>query len=67
LFQPFSRIGEARDRNSGGYGLGLAISRQAVESHGGTISAENVAEGGLKVTLRLPLAAGICPLNRCSE
>ncbi|HEY0720861.1 MAG TPA: ATP-binding protein [Gammaproteobacteria bacterium] len=55
LFHPFSRVGEARDRASGGYGLGLAISRQAVESHGGTITAANAEGGGLVVTIRLPL------------
>jgi len=57
LFQPFSRVGEARDRASGGYGLGLSISRQAVESHGGTVAAANGEGGGLVVTIRLPLAA----------
>lgn len=55
LFQPFARVGEARDRASGGYGLGLAISRQAVEAHGGRIAAANAPDGGLRVSLRLPL------------
>ena len=54
IFQPFTRVGDARDRNSGGYGLGLAISRQAVAIHGGTIAAANVANGGLRVTLCFP-------------
>ncbi|MGE0082238.1 MAG: ATP-binding protein [Thiohalomonadaceae bacterium] len=58
IFQPFARVGEARDRLSGGFGLGLAISRQAVEAHGGDIVAENAREGGLRVRIRLPLAAG---------
>jgi len=56
LFQPFARVGEARDRARGGYGLGLAISRQAIEAHGGEISASNAADGGLVVTFRLPQA-----------
>ncbi|MFA7098116.1 MAG: ATP-binding protein [Gammaproteobacteria bacterium] len=55
LFQPFARVGEARDRASGGYGLGLAISRRAAEAHGGCITAANAPEGGLRVTLRLPI------------
>lgn len=58
LFQPFTRVGEARDRASGGYGLGLAISHQAVEAHGGRIVAANAPDGGLRVTLRLPPAEG---------
>ncbi len=58
LFDPFFRSGEARDRASGGYGLGLAIARRAVELHGGDISAFNAPGGGLQVDMRLPLALG---------
>ncbi len=53
LFEPFVRVGDARDRNSGGYGLGLAIAERAVRLHGGEISACNLAEGGFAVTIRL--------------
>lgn len=52
LFQPFYRVGEARDRNSGGTGLGLAIAEQAVRAHKGKIEAENV-NGGLRVKISL--------------
>jgi two-component system sensor histidine kinase CpxA len=55
IFEPFFRASESRDRASGGYGLGLAIARRAVELHGGTISAANEPTGGLKVVIRLPL------------
>lgn len=54
LFEPFVRVGDARDRNSGGYGLGLAIAERAVRLHGGEISACNLADGGFAVTIRLP-------------
>jgi two-component system sensor histidine kinase CpxA len=56
LFDPFFRSGEARDRASGGYGLGLAIARRAVELHGGDIRACNAPGGGLQVDIRLPLS-----------
>ena len=55
LFEPFARVGEARDRNSGGYGLGLAITGKALAAHGGQARAENRREGGLRITLSLPL------------
>jgi PAS domain S-box-containing protein len=42
-----------------GMGLGLAISRRIIESHGGTMSAAHHAEGGLSVTFTLPTGAGI--------
>jgi len=57
LFDPFFRADEARDRASGGAGLGLTIARRAVEAHGGSIKARN-AEPGLEVVIRLPLVAG---------
>lgn len=55
LFEPFVRAGEARDRESGGYGLGLAIADRAVGLHGGTVKARNRPEGGLSVLIRLPV------------
>lgn len=54
LFRPFYRVGEARERRSGGVGLGLAIARRAVIVHHGSIVAENTGTG-LKVTIKLPL------------
>jgi two-component system sensor histidine kinase CpxA len=56
LFEPFHRVSEARDRQSGGVGLGLAITRRAVEWHGGTVAASNHPDGGLEVAIRLPLS-----------
>lgn len=57
IFEPFYRVASARDRQSGGVGLGLAITQRAVASHGGSIVARNVPEnGGLEIEMRLPLA-----------
>lgn len=55
VFDPFFRASEARDRASGGFGLGLAIAKRAIELHGGSIVAGNHPGGGLQVTIRLPL------------
>ncbi len=57
LFEPFYREADARDRSSGGYGLGLAIAERAVRVHGGEITARNVSGGGLEVTVTLPMVA----------
>jgi len=55
LFEPFVRLSQARDRESGGYGLGLAIAKHAIELHQGEISASNKTNGtGLKVKILLP-------------
>ncbi|MFM2481782.1 ATP-binding protein [Celerinatantimonas sp. YJH-8] len=55
IFRPFYRASEARDRDSGGVGLGLAIADWAVRQHGGTIRAENRSDhSGLKVIITLP-------------
>ncbi|QIZ78120.1 ATP-binding protein [Ferrimonas lipolytica] len=55
IFRPFHRVDDARDRSSGGWGLGLAISFGAAEAHQGTISAHNQQGAGLRVTIKLPL------------
>ena len=55
LFQPFYRVAEDRNRQTGGVGLGLAISETAVRFHHGEIRAENAPQGGLIVEIILPL------------
>jgi two-component system sensor histidine kinase BaeS len=54
LFEPLFRVDEARDRSSGGSGLGLAVCRTIVEAHGGRIAAKNSDLGGLLIELNLP-------------
>lgn len=56
IFQPFYRVAEARDRESGGVGLGLAITDRVIRIHGGTIWAENGQPSGLKVIIEIPAA-----------
>jgi two-component system sensor histidine kinase CpxA len=55
LFQPFYRLDDARGRQTGGVGLGLAITERAIRFHGGRVAAFNRAEGGLQVEINLPL------------
>jgi len=55
IFQPFYRISDARDRLSGDMGIGLSITDRAARLHGGTVKAENHPEGGLLITVTLPL------------
>ena len=55
LFDPFYRVADARDRQSGGTGIGLAIAEQAVRLHGGSIRAMNRPEGGLLIEISLPV------------
>jgi two-component system, OmpR family, sensor histidine kinase CpxA len=57
IFRPFYRVAGARDRESGGVGLGLAIAERVARLHGGSIHAENRERGGLDVvlTLKAPL------------
>jgi two-component system, OmpR family, sensor histidine kinase CpxA len=61
LFRPFYRLGDARERQTGGVGLGLAITERCIRLHGGSIKASNRAEGGLEVEIRLPLLSQSVP------
>ncbi len=54
LFRPFYRVANARERETGGVGLGLAITDRAVRLHGGTVAAANAPGGGLVVKIRVP-------------
>jgi signal transduction histidine kinase len=54
LFERFWRGEKSRSRASGGVGLGLAITRQLVEAQGGSITAENLPDGGLQVSISFP-------------
>jgi two-component system sensor histidine kinase CpxA len=55
LFRPFYRVANARERQTGGVGVGLAIAHRAVSLHGGTVTASNAHGGGLLVEITLPL------------
>jgi two-component system sensor histidine kinase CpxA len=56
IFKPFYRIDAARQRATGGFGVGLAIADRAVKLHGGRLQALNRVEGG--TTLRMWLPSG---------
>jgi two-component system sensor histidine kinase CpxA len=57
IFQPFYRVAESRDRDTGGEGIGLAITSQVMKTHGGSANARTLAGGGLEVRLNLPPTA----------
>jgi signal transduction histidine kinase len=66
IFEPFYRVSEARERWSGGVGLGLSIAERTVKLHNGVIRAENVGDG-LQVTIELPLAPQPAPAQPLPE
>jgi two-component system, OmpR family, sensor histidine kinase CpxA len=58
IFQPFYRLDDARNRQTGGAGLGLSIADRAVRLHGGQVRASNRPGGGLEVEIRIPSLSG---------
>ncbi|WP_339547479.1 ATP-binding protein [Pseudomonas sp. RA_35y_Pfl2_P32] len=57
IFEPFYRLDRSRDRATGGFGLGLAISRRALEAQGGTLTVQASPLGGARFRLWLPASA----------
>ena len=57
IFEPFYRVDVARQRDTGGSGLGLSIARRIVRTHDGVMRAFNERDGGLGIMIALPL----CP------
>src|SRR5580692_370693 len=64
LFEPFYRLDDARGRQTGGVGLGLAITERAVRFHGGKVAAFNRKPSGLMVEIRLPLIGGASGVDK---
>ncbi|MFF4030421.1 sensor histidine kinase [Streptomyces sviceus] len=56
VFERFVRLDEARARDDGGAGLGLAIARDVATRHGGTLTVRDAPTGGALFELRLPIA-----------
>jgi two-component system, OmpR family, osmolarity sensor histidine kinase EnvZ len=54
-FRPFHRLDQGRNLQKGGVGLGLAIARDIARAHGGDLTLEKSAMGGLRAALRLPV------------
>jgi len=56
VFEPFRRVENSRNRETGGTGLGLAIARNAIRAHGGDITLANRSGGkGLVASIYLPV------------
>lgn len=58
VFERFVRLDDARSRDVGGAGLGLAIVAGAARAHGGTVSVQRSPQGGARFEMRLPREAG---------
>lgn len=56
VFEPFSRLDESRNRDTGGFGLGLAIVQRIAQWHGGRAHVEPSALGGSAFAIRFPAA-----------
>jgi signal transduction histidine kinase len=61
VFQRWLRLDDARDRDHGGAGLGLAIARSVARSHGGDVILTDSPLGGVRAVLRVPAADIVAP------
>jgi signal transduction histidine kinase len=55
VFEPFHRLEQSRNRETGGVGLGLPIARNMLRAHGGDVVLSNRPQGGLKALVTLPV------------
>jgi len=55
VFEPFHRLEQSRNRETGGVGLGLPIARNMLRAHGGDVVLSNRSQGGLKALVTLPV------------
>ncbi len=55
VFQPFYRVEDSRNRDTGGTGLGLAIAQSIVQAHGGELTLANRSGGGLRACITVPV------------
>jgi len=68
IFQIFAQVEGQQDRASGGLGIGLALVRQLVELHQGSIEVASAGVGrGSSFTVRIPLAGGEMPSSKEAE
>lgn len=56
VLEPFYRLDRSRDRNTGGFGLGLSIASKAITLHGGALTIDTSPLGGARFTISLPPA-----------
>ena len=54
VFKAFTRIDDSRNRETGGYGLGLYLCRMIAEAHGGELAISSQVGKGTSITVRLP-------------
>ncbi len=59
IFEPFYRLDDARNRQTGGAGLGLSIADRAIRLHGGQLRASNRKQGGLEIEIRIPAVSPV--------
>jgi signal transduction histidine kinase len=67
VFERFARLQEGRERDMGGTGLGLALSKRVVEHHGGTIHVEDGTLGGARFVVCLPSAGWTGTLDQAED
>ncbi len=56
LFDRFARLDDSRSSETGGFGLGMSIVKATVDAHGGHIYLDESPNGGLRITISVPLA-----------